>query len=314
MLRFFLKRLLFMVPILIGITIITFAIAEFSSTDPAEASIRVNGMLPTAELIEATRQEFGLDKPFLTRYADWLSSALHGDLGLSYVTRLPVTNSILEALPATLFLALTALLIIISVSLAAGTLSARAENSKTDWFIRGFIFFTSSMPGFWAALILIWIFSVQLNVFPTNGMRSASSVVLPAVTLSLAYIGTYMRLIRSEMIKTAHEDWVLFARGRGLSEKSITWHMIKNSLHASLTALGMSIPKLIAGAFIIESIFAWPGIGRLCVEAVFNRDLPIIQAYVLLMATLFVFFNLVSDLLGLFLDPRQRDNNSKEPL
>ena len=313
MLRFFLKRLLFMVPILIGITIITFAIAEFSSTDPAEASIRVNGMLPTAELIEATRQEFGLDKPFLTRYADWLSSALHGDLGLSYVTRLPVTNSILEALPATLFLALTALLIIISVSLAAGTLSARAENSKTDWFIRGFIFFTSSMPGFWAALILIWIFSVQLNVFPTNGMRSASSVVLPAVTLSLAYIGTYMRLIRSEMIKTAHEDWVLFARGRGLSEKSITWHMIKNSLHASLTALGMSIPKLIAGAFIIESIFAWPGIGRLCVEAVFNRDLPIIQAYVLLMATLFVFFNLVSDLLGLFLAPRQTDN-SKGPL
>lgn len=308
MLRFFLKRLLFMVPILIGITIITFTIAEFSSTDPAEASIRVNGMLPTAELIEATRQEFGLDKPFLTRYADWLSGALHGDLGLSYVTRLPVTNSILEALPATLFLALTALLIIISVSLAAGTLSARAENSKTDWFIRGFIFFTSSMPGFWAALILIWIFSVQLNVFPTNGMRSASSVVLPAVTLSLAYIGTYMRLIRSEMIKTAHEDWVLFARGRGLSEKSITWHMIKNSLHASLTALGMSIPKLIAGAFIIESIFAWPGIGRLCVEAVFNRDLPIIQAYVLLMATLFVFFNLVSDLLVTFLDPRQRDN------
>lgn len=297
-----------MVPILIGITIITFTIAEFSSTDPAEASIRVNGMLPTAELIEATRQEFGLDKPFLTRYADWLSGALHGDLGLSYVTRLPVTNSILEALPATLFLALTALLIIISVSLAAGTLSARAENSKTDWFIRGFIFFTSSMPGFWAALILIWIFSVQLNVFPTNGMRSASSVVLPAVTLSLAYIGTYMRLIRSEMIKTAHEDWVLFARGRGLSEKSITWHMIKNSLHASLTALGMSIPKLIAGAFIIESIFAWPGIGRLCVEAVFNRDLPIIQAYVLLMATLFVFFNLVSDLLVTFLDPRQRDN------
>ncbi len=313
MLRFFLKRLLFMVPILIGITIITFAIAEFSSTDPAEASIRVNGMLPTAELIEATRQEFGLDKPFLTRYADWLSGALHGDLGLSYVTRLPVTNSILEALPATLFLALTALLIIISVSLAAGTLSTRAENSKTDWFIRGFIFFTSSMPGFWAALILIWIFSVQLNVFPTNGMRSASSVVLPAVTLSLAYIGTYMRLIRSEMIKIAHEDWVLFARGRGLSEKSITWHMIKNSLHASLTALGMSIPKLIAGAFIIESIFAWPGIGRLCVEAVFNRDLPIIQAYVLLMATLFVFFNLVSDLLVTFLDPRQRDN-SKGPL
>ena len=184
MLRFFLKRLLFMVPILIGITIITFAIAEFSSTDPAEASIRVNGMLPTAELIEATRQEFGLDKPFLTRYADWMSGALHGDLGLSYVTRLPVTNSILEALPATLFLALTALLIIISVSLAAGTLSARAENSKTDWFIRGFIFFTSSMPGFWAALILIWIFSVQLNVFPTNGMRSASSVVL----LSLIHI------------------------------------------------------------------------------------------------------------------------------
>lgn len=297
MLHFIVKRLFFMVLILIGISMAAFALGQFSSVDPAEAAIRINGMTPTAELIEETRREFGLDQPFFTQYGHWLIAVFKGDLGLSYVSRLPVTESVLEALPATLFLACVSLIIILTFSVIAGTLSARAENSRTDFLIRGFIFFTSSMPNFWAALILIWIFAVQLNWLPTSGIRSADSVILPAITLSLGYIGTYMRLIRSEMLKVAHEDWVLFARGRGLPESSILRHMIKNSLYGTISALGMSIPKLVAGAFVIETIFAWPGIGRLCVEAVFNRDLPVIQAYVLIMASLFVLFNLVSDIL-----------------
>lgn len=312
MLHFIVKRLLFMVLILIGISMVTFALGQLSSTDPAEAAIRINGMMPTPELIEETRREFGLDQPFLTQYCHWFSAALHGNLGQSFVTRLPVTESILEALPATLFLASTALVIILITSIVTGTLSARAENSRTDLLIRGFIFFTSSMPNFWAALILIWIFAVELKWLPTSGARSATSVILPAVTLSLSYIGTYMRLIRSEMLKVAHKDWVLFARGRGLSELNITRHMIKNSLYGTISALGMSVPKLIAGAFVIETIFAWPGIGRLCVEAVLNRDLPIIQAYVFIMASLFVIFNLISDILIMRMNPEMRSMGQKQ--
>ena len=147
------------------------------------------------------------------------------------------------------------------------------------------------------------LFAVEWNLLPTSGMRSWDSVILPAATLSLAYAGTYVRLLRTEMIGAAHADWVLFARGRGLSEAQITLRMLANSLSSSVTALGMSLPKLAAGAFVVEVIFAWPGLGRLCITAIFNRDLPVISAYVLLMATLFMTFNLVSDVVNARLNP-----------
>lgn len=156
----------------------------------------------------------------------------------------------------------------------------------------------------------MWLFAVALGLLPTNGMRSPESVILPAASLSLAYVGTYVRLIRAEMLKTAHADWVVFARARGLSEGRIAMHMLLNSLRGSVTALGMSIPKLVAGTFVIESIYAWPGLGRLCVSAIFNRDMPVIVGYVLVTAVLFIVFNLLSDLALAALDPRERRRSS----
>lgn len=303
---FILRRLALLIPILLGISFVSFALSALSPTDPAVAAIRINAMVPTPELVALTRHELGLDAPFLERYGHWLLDALSGSLGKSWVTGESVLSLLADALPATAALALAALAAILALSLAAGTASARAENSHLDAAIRGFIFLASSMPSFWTALLLIWAFAVKLNLVPTSGMDSPASIVLPAATLSLAYIGTYMRLIRSEMLRAAHEDWVLFARGRGLSEARITLHLIRNSLRGAAAALGMSIPKLMAGAFVVETIFAWPGIGRLCVEAVFNRDLPIVQAYVLLMGTLFVVFNLASDIAVMLMDPRER--------
>lgn len=311
MLRFVLRRLALLIPILIGISFVSFALSALSPTDPAVAAIRVNAMVPTPELVALTRHELGLDEPFLARYAHWLAGALQGDLGRSWTTGIPVVESLGEALPATAALALSALALILVLSLAAGAASARAENSPLDDAVRGFIFLASSMPSFWAALLLIWAFAVKLDLLPTSGMTSPASIVLPTASLSLAYIGTYMRLIRSEMLRAAHEDWVLFARGRGLSEARITLHLIRNSLRGAAAALGMSIPKLAAGAFVVETIFAWPGVGRLCVEAVFNRDLPVVQAYVLLMGTLFVVFNLASDAAVMLLDPRERQEAAR---
>ena len=162
------------------------------------------------------------------------------------------------------------------------------------------------MPSFWVGLLLIWIFSVKLNLFPTSGMERPSSIVLPAITLALAYISTYVRLIRNNMVQNKHENYVYYARIRGLKETTIIKHIFKNSLQSSLTALGMSIPKLIAGTVIVENIFAWPGVGRVCVDAIFNRDFPVIQAYILLMAVLFVICNLLVDILSVAIDPRIR--------
>ncbi|CDE47787.1 putative uncharacterized protein [Sutterella sp. CAG:351] len=310
MLRLILKRIIFLIPILIGISMISFLITSLSPSDPAEVAIRVNAMVPTPELVAETRSEMGLDRPIIVRWADWITSALHGDLGRSWVSGRPVAEEFSKALPATLKLAAAALAIIIPFSVLCGAVCAAREGGKTDHLIRSAVFALSALPDFWAGLLLMWLFSVFLGWLPTSGMTRPDSIILPAVTLSLAYIGTYVRLIRAEMVETNHAGWVLFAESRGLSRNRILLHKLLNSLRGSATALAMSIPKLIAGAFVVECIFAWPGIGRLCVTAIFNRDFPVIEAYVLLMAVCFILFNLAGDIFTAWLDPRPRRQGS----
>ena len=310
MLRLILKRIIFLIPILIGISMISFLITSLSPSDPAEVAIRVNAMVPTPELVAETRSEMGLDRPIIVRWADWITSALHGDLGRSWVSGRPVAEEFSKALPATLKLAAAAFAIIIPFSVLCGAVCAAREGGKTDHLIRSAVFALSALPDFWAGLLLMWLFSVFLGWLPTSGMTRPDSIILPAVTLSLAYIGTYVRLIRAEMVETNHAGWVLFAESRGLSWNRILLHKLLNSLRGSATALAMSIPKLIAGAFVVECIFAWPGIGRLCVTAIFNRDFPVIEAYVLLMAVCFILFNLAGDIFTAWLDPRPRRQGS----
>ena len=304
--KYFLRRLLLLIPLLFGISILSFGLISLSPSDPAEVSIRVNAMVPTLELIDLTRKELGLDKPAPVRYFNWLKNAVQGDLGKSYVSGRDVAGDILEAAPATLWLALSALTVILLLCVPLGILCALKENKFADKFVRGLIFFASSFPGFWAGLLLMWLFAVKFNWLPTSGMRSPSSVILPALTLSISYFSTYLRLIRSEMIKTSKENWVKFARARCLPDRFIIRRILLNSLRGTASGLGMSIPKLMAGAFVVENIFAWPGLGRLCVTAIFNRDFPVIQAYIVIMACLFILFNLASDLFVAWLDPRER--------
>ncbi|UYO62905.1 ABC transporter permease subunit [Acetobacterium wieringae] len=305
--QYFVKRLLWMIPILIGISFFAFILINLSPSDPAEVAIRVNEITPTAENVAQMREQLGLDDPFLTRYATWLGNALQGDFGHSYVNNKPVAQEIAKALPPTLYLAGVSLLIIVVVSVGVGVLCAVKEDSLTDKALRGIVFVGTAIPGFWAGILLMWLFAVKLKWLPTSGMTAPGAVILPAVTLALGYISTYVRLIRNNMIQNKRENYVLYGRVRGLSEKTITRHVFKNSLQTSLTALGMSIPKLIAGTVVIENIFAWPGIGRLCVTAIFNRDFPMIQAYVLIMAVLFVFCNLLVDMGSVWIDPRRRE-------
>lgn len=302
--KFIAKRILFLIPILLAVSFLTFVLVNLGGSDPAEVALRVNDITPTEEAVESMRVQLGLDRPFLERYVVWVSNCLHGDFGKSYVDNKPVAESVARALPNTLKLSAVSLLLILVFSMAMGVLCAKYEGSIGDRIARTLIFLGTAMPGFWAGLLLIWVFSVKLDLFPTSGMYEWKSIVLPSVTLSLSYISTYTRLIRNNMCQNKRENYVMYLRVRGMKERTITRHIFKNSLQTSLTALGMSIPKLIAGTVVVENIFAWPGIGRLCVTAIFNRDYPVIQAYVLLMAVLFVVCNLLADIFCMAIDPR----------
>ncbi|MCH5144748.1 ABC transporter permease subunit [Desulfovibrio sp. UIB00] len=303
---YILRRLLLTIPLLLGISFVSFVIIQLSPSDPAEVAVRVNEIVPTDEVLALTREQLGLNKPFMTRYADWMCAVAQGDLGRRYVDNKPVAQELARALPPTLWLALTATLFMAVCSVGMAFLCAMYEGRTVDYLLRSFIFLGTATPGFWAGLLLMWLFSVKLNWLPTSGMQGASSVILPAATLSLSYISTYARLLRNSMVLNKQKPSVLYARARGLTRGMIWRHIFRNSLQSTLTGLGMSLPKLMAGTFVVETIFAWPGLGWLCVTAIFNRDFPVIQAYVLLMAVMFVGCNLLVDILCAVIDPRLR--------
>ena len=303
---YILRRLLLTIPLLLGISFISFVIIQLSPSDPAEVAVRVNEIVPTDEVLALTREQLGLNKPFLVRYADWMCAVAHGDLGKRYVDNKPVAQELARALPPTLWLALVATLFMALCSVGMAFVCAMYEGRPVDYLLRGFIFLGTATPGFWAGLLLMWLFSVKLNWLPTSGMQGASSVILPAVTLSLTYISTYARLLSNSMVQNKQNNSVLYARARGLTRGMIWRHIFRNSLQSTLTGLGMSLPKLMAGTFVVETIFAWPGLGWLCVTAIFNRDFPVIQAYVLLMAVMFVGCNLLVDILCAAIDQRLR--------
>ncbi|MCY7452273.1 MULTISPECIES: nickel/cobalt ABC transporter permease [Bacillus] len=306
MTRYIIKRLLFLLPLIVFITFFAFVLLAMRSSDPAEVALRVNQVTPTEEMVESMRQELGLDQPFFLRYVTWLKDGLTGDFGNSYVTREPVLDLILEALPATLQLAGMSLLFIIVLSLLFGMVCAYAAHTWLDRIVRAFVFIAASMPSFWLGILFIWLFSVKFNWVNTSGMEGFKSILLPAMTLSLGYLSTYVRLIRNQILKFQHEPFVFYARARGLKERTIQLKVMRHALQLAVTALGMSIPKLIAGTVIIENLFAWPGVGRLCVTAIFHADFPIIQAYLFVMGCLFVVCNLVADVIQMIMNPQLR--------
>ncbi|ANE76758.1 nickel/cobalt ABC transporter permease [Dickeya solani] len=304
---YFIKRLFMTLPLAVVVSLVAFSLLNLVPSDPAEVALRVNDIVPTDAAVQLMRHELGLDRPFLQRYLLWLWKVLQFDFGTSFITRQPVWHEFMQALPATLYLAAVSLVMIVTLSLTLGIACAVTENTLFDNVVRSLVFLTVAIPNYWIGLLLLWGLAVNMDLFPVGGMQDERSVILPSCTLMLGYIGTYIRLIRGSMIGNLRQNYVLYARARGLPTPLIIGkHVLVNSLHASLVAIGMSIPKLIAGTVVIENIFAWPGVGRLCLSAIFNRDYPMIQAYMLLMALLFLGCNLLTDLLQAKLDPRIR--------
>ena len=299
--KYITKRILLAVPMLFAISFIAFILINFMPSDPAEVALRVNEIIPTDEAVASMRAELGLDQPFFVRYFRWLFDCLRLDFGVSYTnTNRTVIGEISRCIPVTLNLATLSLIIVLAVSIPIGVLSAVYKNSV-------FVFIGTAMPNYWLGLVLIWFFGVKLRILPTNGATSFKHYILPAVTLSMTYISTYVRLIRNSMIDNMNENYAFYAQVRGIKKSVIVYkHVLKNSLQSSMNALGMSIVQLISGTVVVENIFAIPGIGRLCISAIFNRDYPVIQAYILMMGVMFVFCNLAIDIVQCFIDPRMK--------
>ncbi|MDL2259687.1 ABC transporter permease, partial [Deltaproteobacteria bacterium OttesenSCG-928-K17] len=254
------KRLIATVPLLIGITMLCFGFISLIPSDPAEVALRVRQEpIITEEAISAMRQELGLDAPFLVRYVRWVGNCLKFDFGVSYTNPArTVLGEIGRCLPATLQLAGLSLVFVIVLSLPMGFLSAVYRDSWFDKLLRGTVFVTTAMPAYWVGLLLIWLFSLKLDLLPTSGSGGFQHILLPAFTVSLTYISTYIRLIRNNMLDNMKQDYVLYANARGLRPRVIlTRHVLKNSLQSCITAIGMSIPQMISGTIVVENVFAW---------------------------------------------------------
>jgi len=314
--QYVIKRLLATVPLLLVISFLCFCFCFINliPSDPAEVVLRMRQTpIITEEAIAEVRRELGLDQPFFVRYAVWLWNCLQGDFGVSYTNPArTVLGELSRCMPATLSLAGMSLVYVIALSLPIGFLSAVYKDSWFDRIMRGVVFATTAMPAYWVGLLLIWLVSIKMDLLPTSGSGSFAHLILPAFTVALTYISTYIRLIRNNMLENMREDYVLYANVRGLRQRAIlVRHVLKNSLQSCVTAIGMSIPQLIAGTIVVENVFAWPGLGKLCITSIFNRDYPVIQAYVLLMGVLFVFFNLLFDIIQCAADPRLRQEESR---
>lgn len=303
--QYIIRRLLATIPLLFVISFFCFIFINLIPSDPAEVALRVRQTpVITPEAIAQVRAELGLDRPFFARYVDWPSGRFRRELHQSVPHSAGRTR---RCLPATLSLAGLSLVYVIVLSLPIGFLSAVYKDSWFDRIMRGIVFATTAMPAYWVGLLLIWFVSIKLDLLPTSGSGTFAHLILPAFTVALTYISTYIRLIRNNMLENMREDYVLYARVRGLKEGSIlVKHVLKNSLQSCVTAIGMSIPQLIAGTIVVENVFAWPGLGKLCITSIFNRDYPVIQAYVLMMGVLFVIFNLLFDIIQCAVDPRLR--------
>lgn len=304
---FIVKRILLAIPLLLIISFLTFVLINLSPLDPAVVVLQAQEVPQiTDELIAQIKAELGMDRPFMIQYGNWLLACLQLDFGESYVTGNSVWSMIGPAFVNTLKLTLISSVFIILFSILLGVICAMREGKIMDKSVRGFSFLLTAIPSYWLAAMLIWYFSVKLDLLPTSGMDSAQSYILPVIVITVSYVGIYFRSVRSSMLNNLNEDYVLYARASGIPERKVTMHILRNSLQVSVSIFCMAIPIVLGSTVVIENVFAWPGLGRLSVRSILSRDFPIIQAYVLILAVTFVLFNTLSDIVNAALNPKLR--------
>ena len=306
--RYVFRRLLQLIPILLVITFLSFGMMRLAGSDAVLQKMENTGMAASQEVIDAARAELGLDKPFLTQYVVWLGNLLQGDMGTSYISGQEVFPTFLSKLPATLLLTAVSILLTIVVSIPLGVLAAVKQNRLTDYVIRAASFLGNSMPNFFVALLLMYVFAIRLGWFPVISREvSVQTVILPALTLAIAMSAKYLRQVRATVLDELSKDYVAGARARGVKFRvTLMKSVLRACLVTIITLLTLSVGSLLGGTAIVESIFMWDGVGKLAVDAINMRDYPMIQAYVMWMAIIYVCVNLMTDLSYQVLDPRIR--------
>ena len=303
-----LNRLAQMLVTLLGVSFITFCLAYLAPGDPVAMLLESADTIVSEEVLEKTRAELGLDKPFLVQYGNWLAGVVHGDMGMSYSAKKPVVEKLSEGFVGTLLLAVVTIIFVLIISLPLGIWSAVNQNRWQDYVVRFFAFIGVSMPSFWLGLILLYVFGLKLGWFPiASSTVTAKGIVLPALTLAIYQSTKYVRQVRTVILDELHQDYVIGARARGLSESAILWkHVLPNAVLPLITLLGMSIGWLLGGVAVIEIVFSWPGIGNMAVRAIMMRDYPLIEGFVLWIAVVYMAINFLVDLSYAWLDPKLR--------
>jgi peptide/nickel transport system permease protein len=309
-LRYTLNRVLLFVPILIGLSLLTFVYIHLIPGDPVQAMVGPSG---SPELVAQLRQEFGLDRPLYVQYLDWVGGALHGDLGISFRSRQPITPLLIDRIPATLELAGGALLVAVLIGLPAGILAGLRKNTRFDYLFSLVSLGGYSMPVFWIGTLLLLVVGVQWKLLPSQGyvafnqdpVGNLKLLILPAVSLGLGLAPYIGRMARAAVIETVQETFVGYAHAKGLRQRTVFWrYVFRHAIVGILVVLGLDIGYLLSGQIIIEELFNWPGAGRIVVRGVLERDYYVVQATILVFALLFLAINFVVELLHGVLDPR----------
>ena len=303
MLKYIAKRLVSMIPVILGVTLIVFCIMSLAPGDPARSIL---GEMATEEQVAELRQEMGLDDPILVQYVRYIWNLLHGNLGTSYSSRIDVSTEIWSRFPNTIKLALTASLISVILALPLGIVAAVKQNTFFDSASMFFAIIGISCPTFWFGLILILIFAVNLKWFPVSGQADTlKGLFLPALTLGFNSMASMARVTRSSMLEVIRQDYIRTARAKGVSNRNVILrHAVPNAMIPTVTVIGLRIGGLLAGSVICETVFSWPGIGRLMVQSIQSRNTPVVLGCIIIFSICFSLVNLVVDILYAFIDPR----------
>ena len=304
MIGYVIRRLLQIIPVLIGITLVAFTVFYFTPGDPVALML---GEIGTPEVEAQLRTALGLDQPVYVQYLRFLGGLLQGDLGTSYISRLPVTTTLLPALLATFQLTTAAMLVAIVIGIPVGIYAAIKRARFLDYFSMSIAVVGVSAPVFWTGMLFIYLFALKLRWFPTGGSETLSSIVLPMLTLGIFCAGFLARMTRSCMLEVLGKDYIRTARAKGLSETTVhIKHALRNASIPIVTIVGLQFGSLMGGSILTETVFAWPGIGRVVIQAIFLRDAPTVQGGIVIIGTMFSLINLAVDLLYAKLDPSIR--------
>lgn len=299
------KRLLQLIPIILGLTFLVFTLLYIAPGDPAQRKLTAQGIAVSEQVLEQTREEMGLNRPFLVRYGEWLLGVLRGDFGTSYKDGMPVLPKLMRCMGNTLVLAASSLVLALVVSVPLGVLTAARHDRFLDHIVRLLTFVGNAMPNFLLSVLLMYVLCIKADLFPVIAKGTVQGLFLPTLALAIPMASRFIRQIRAEVLEELGKPYVAGALARGVAMRTVLWHdVLRNTLSSVFTIVGLSVGTLMGGSVVVETIFRWSGVGKLVMDSITARDFPMIQGFVLLMAVIYVVINLLTDISYHALDPR----------